>query len=443
MSKLTTSRRDLLLASAGLLGVPALGWSQAGPATTPKKLIVVFAEGGWDVTFCMDPKLACQRDHSDCIIEGPEVDENPDDPDDRERIERFGDLEIMVNDVKRPAARQFFRRWHPRIHVVNGVWTGSIAHDPCRYRILTGTPDGGSPDLATIAGFVHGGELPLGSVDLSGWGIAGPLAASSGRIGASSQIAPLLDDARAFRPATQGDRPYPLFRASEFDEAAIDAFLRGRASRVRRRFGDGGHNDSRIDDLERSVERAQQFRSRAAGIMDSLGVGQQTRFREQMKIGVNLIEAGLCHAITVDTRNDWDSHDQNAAQHRYYEDLFQDLWVILDELDSRQLLDDYVIAVVSEMTRTPVRNAAGGKDHWGHTSAMLMGAVRGNAVSGGTDQYLESLPVHLETGELRPASDGGELIKYDNLVAGILELSGVEPERWLPGVMPFRGAHVG
>jgi hypothetical protein len=110
------------------------------------------------------------------------------------------------------------------------------------------------------------------------------------------------------------------------------------------------------------------------------------------------------------------------------------------ELEQRGLLEDTVVAVLSEMTRTPLRNSATGKDHWGHTSALLLGAVRGDAVSGGTDHLLESRPIDLTTGELH---DGGELNKYDNLVAGILELVGVDPGDWLPGVTPFRGAHVG
>ena len=103
------------------------------------------------------------------------------------------------------------------------------------------------------------------------------------------------------------------------------------------------------------------------------------------------------------------------------------------------MLDNTVVAVLSEMTRTPLRNASGGKDHWGHTSALLLGAVRGNAVSGGTDGLLESMPMDLATGQLDPK---GALCKYDNLCAGLLELVGVDPEEWLPGVVPFRGARV-
>ncbi|MBX2796458.1 MAG: DUF1501 domain-containing protein [Myxococcales bacterium] len=442
MDWLTSSRREFLLASAGLLGAPSAAFARTAGGE-PKHLLVIFAEGGWDVTYCLDPKLGC----GDCSIVGPEADLDPKkgaDPDDREAIRTFGDLPIVVNEFKRPGVARFFERWHDQCHVVNGVWTGSIAHDPCRYRVLTGTASGRSPDLVSIAGFTHGQDLPLGSVDLSGWGIAGPLASSSGRIGAQAQISSLLDDQRGFR-APQAGRPYPIFRAGAEDDVAIEAYLAKRADAMRRRFSDQSHNDAAIADLERSVERAARFRNEAAPILDSLDIGDDARFVEQLRIAFELMGSGMCHSVTVDTRNDWDTHDINFLQHRYYDDLFSTLDLMLEQLQTSPLRGKLVIAVLSEMTRTPLPNKSGGKDHWGHTSALLLGGVRGNAVSGGTDRLLESLPADLTTGRLLDPADcpsGSRcLIKYDNLAAGILDLVGVDPEPWLPGVLPFRAAH--
>jgi hypothetical protein len=433
------SRRDLLLSTAALLGAPrcVLGpepKGSAGPGPA-KNLIVVFAEGGWDVTYCFDPKLSCG---SDCSIQGPEWDEIGNQPQDREAVQTFGNLPIVVNDYKRPAVRKFFERWHPRAHVVNGVWTGSIAHEPCRTRILTGTADGKRPDMATIAGHTHGNELPLGAIDLSGWSIAGPLASSTGRIGFQSQIAALIDPDSRFRAPTSAFT-YPLFEMDPTDEASVEAFVRRRAEQLRERFGDGGHNDRAIDDLLVSMERGERFRSQSAQILDSLRIGVETTFAQQLTIAADLVQGSLCHTVTIDTREEWDTHQTNSTQHYAYERTFSGLAVLMEELERRQMLDQVVVAVLSEMTRTPLRNVSGGKDHWGHTSALLLGAVRGDAVSGGTDHLLESVPMDLATGEIDP---DGELCKYDNLCAGLLELVGVDPQEWLPGVVPFRGASV-
>jgi hypothetical protein len=434
------SRRDLLLSTAALLGAPRCvlgpepqGGGGPGPA---KNLIVVFAEGGWDVTYCLDPKLSCA---GQCSIQGPEWDEVQSEPDDREAVETFGSLPIVINDAKRPAVRSFFQRWHSRAHVVNGVWTGSIAHEPCRTRILTGTADGKRPDMATITGYTHGGQLPLGAIDLSGWSIVGPLASSTGRIGFQSQIAALIDPNARFR-APSSALSYPLFEMDPTDEASVETFVRRRAEQLRERHGDrGGRNDRAIDDLLASMDRGQRFRSQSAQILDSLRIGTETSFAQQLGIAVDLVEGGLCHTVTLDTREEWDTHQYNSGQHSAYERTFTGLDALMGELERRQMLDQVVVAVLSEMTRTPLRNLSGGKDHWGHTSALLLGAVRGDAVSGATDQLLESMPMDLASGAPDP---NGSLCKYDNLCAGLLELVGVDPQEWLPGVVPFRGASV-
>ena len=437
----TVNRRRFLLSTAALLGIPGVGLSRRATAAPgeAKNLIVVLAVGGWDVTFCFDPKLGCATPEGGaCFIEGPEVDEG-DRPDDVEAVQTFGNIPVVVNPFKRPAVADFFARWGRRAHVVNGIWTGSIAHDPCRYRVLTGTPDGTRPDLATITGYERGGDRPLGSVDLSGWSISGPLAASAGRVGHRSQIKALLDPDTHFRAPASVPWTYPLFEPTEADEQAIAAFLEERAQAMRGRFqGREGRSAQRVADLIESRARARRFQEQGAGILDLLELGAASRFYDQLEMAVDLVDQQVCRAVTVDTTYDWDTHDGNIRQHLSFQDLFVGLDQLMAKLERLGHLDDTVVAVLSEMTRTPLRNAAAGKDHWGHTSALLLGAVRGDAVSGGTDHFLESLPVDLESGALDPA---GALNKYDNLCAGLLELVGVDPDPWLPGVAPFRGAH--
>ena len=433
-------RRRFLISAAASLGIPGVTLAQSGRGGGDKNLIVLLAVGGWDVTFCFDPKLGCtQPDGSSCFIEGPEVDQVQSNPDDREAVQTFGNIPVMVNPAKRPAVGEFFSAWHHRSHVINGIWTGSIAHDPCRYRLLTGTPDGTKPDLATIHGFTNGGSRPLGSVDLSGWSISGPLAASSGRVGHNSQIKALLDPDTNFRAPPQAPFNYPLYAPKQGDQAAIEDYLASRAEELKQRFGGSAANDLALLNLVESVDRGKRFTEQAAGILDTLTIGQESRFFDQLDMAVDLIDQSVCRAVTVDTTYDWDTHDVNAGQHGYYNGLFGGLSHLMEQLESRGLLDNTVVAVISEMTRTPLRNAGGGKDHWGHTSAMLMGAVQGDRVSGATDHYLESIPVNLATGEVDDA--GGDYNKYDNFCAGVLELVDVDPEEWLPNVVPFRGAH--
>ncbi len=436
-------RRDLLLAATAVAGAPRHAFSQS-IASGAKPLIVVFAEGGWDVTFCWDPKLDLVGE----TIDGPESHVGDSTPE-AETTGTFGNITVGINDIDRASVRPFFETWYPWCHVINGVWTGSIAHDPCRYRMLTGHPDGRHPDLASMTGFEHGAALPLGAVDLSGWSIAGTLASSTGRVGDQNQIVALIDDAlptnQEFSQPPAFPWDYPLSSLVPEDAASIEDFVAKRAERLRARYGDQGRNDKLIDDLIDSLDRGGRFRENADEILgdgqSALQLGRKSSFLDQVVIGVDLIEKQLCHSVTIDTRLDWDSHELNINQHGYYTDLFNGLEELMSTLQERGMLESVVVAVISEMTRTPKLNKAGGKDHWAHTSAMLMGAVRGDAMSGGTDDLLESLPVNLETGELLDEANGGELNKYDNFVAGILDLCGVDSEKYLPGVVPFRGAH--
>ena len=257
-------------------------------------------------------------------------------------------------------------------------------------------------------------------------------------MGHNSQIKALLDPNTQFRAPRDEPWNYPLYQPKAGEQAAIEDYLAARAEQLRDRFGGAAANDLALGNLIDSVDRSRRFVDQAAGILDTLQIGQESAFFDQLEMAVELIDQSVCRAVTIDTTFDWDTHDVNSLQHNYYNGLFEGLSHLMEQLEAKGLLDNTVVAVISEMTRTPLRNASTGKDHWGHTSSMLLGAVDGNRVSGATDHYLESLPVDLATGV---PTELGELNKYDNFCAGLLELVDVDPEEWLPGATPFRGAH--
>lgn len=434
------SRRALLLstgaaaAGAAVAGVAARSSPPIRSSAAPRYLVTVIAQGGWDPTYSFDPKLGLPG------IQGPELDADPDDPEDVEAVRTWGELPVLVNDRVRPNVSAFFDRWHDRAHVVNGVWMGTISHAPCLLRILTGTARRTNADLTTVFGFATGDGEPFGSVDLSGWSLAGPLAASTGRVGYQSQLKALVDPTTVFHAPADAPWTYPLFEPGAADDAAVSAYLAARAAAFGSTIADGGHNDARIADLLQSWARGAQLRAQSDAIVGGLQLGVRPGLGDQVLLCVDLLDAGLCRAVTLDSRSHWDTHENNADQHGFLDDLFLHLDQLATELDARGMLDSTVVQVVSEMGRSPLRNAGAGKDHWPHTSALLFGAgIRGSAVSGATDDRLESLTVDLETGAPYADRAQGALCKYDNLGAGLLELLGVDPEAWLPGIPPFRG----
>jgi uncharacterized protein (DUF1501 family) len=419
------SRRSFLggaLAGAGLLALPR-GKQVRAAAPAAKNLILVLASGGWDVTYALDPKPGLST------VDVPEG-----------TLTTYGDLPIWTG-AARPGVADFFAAHAASTAVVNGLVVRSIAHPECRKRVLTGTPSEASPDIGAICAHATGRELPLPYLVMGDSAFTGPLAASSGRVGQRNQIVALLDDEQAFpAPPVRGT---PRFRPDAADEADIRAFVAASAERERATRGARAFNRRQIDDFESSLARGDLLREHAAGFGAR---GRNLNAAAQMALAVDVIEQGISRAAMLSSRLQWDTHDQNGDQDAFHDEMFASLTTLIDTLASRpgaragsKLLDETLVVVVSEMSRTPKLNARAGKDHWPVTSALVIGAgVRGGRAYGGTNDRLEARPIDLARGE--PVADGATL-QTDSFLAGVLELAGVDPQPWFPGVQALRGFH--
>ena len=390
------------------------------------------ASGGWDVTFCFDPKLSVEG------IDGPEGSENPDDPDDREVVETINGHPLVINPVKRPSVARFFEAWGHRVDIVNGLWVGAIGHDTAMVRMMTGTPDDTRPDVAVIAGAELGAELPLGCIDLGGRSYAGSLASTAGTIGSRSQLKMLLDDTVAFPAPADAGFTYPLLERTDDERALLQEFLAGRIEREASAVRGISHRRERLfADMFESNSRVERFQADSGAFAELLGFGLAPSFERSASMAVELLRGGVCQTVVMDSSQNWDSHTDFTEQHATFDTFFLGLHGMMDLLELQGMLETTTVAVVSEMTRTPKSNVRGGKDHWPYTSAMLFGAgVRGGRTLGGTDDTLVPRKVSLQTGEL---SDGGAVCRYDNFCAGLLETVGVDPQPWFPDVEVYRG----
>jgi hypothetical protein len=100
------TRRGLLQGIGGIGGIGLLGGgSFPALALAPgRRMVVIRAMGGWDVTHCMDPHLSTTVGGR-LMVEGPDVNE---DQTGDEEIAVYDGLEIMANRTKRPAVDTFF-----------------------------------------------------------------------------------------------------------------------------------------------------------------------------------------------------------------------------------------------------------------------------------------------------------------------------------------------
>ena len=423
---MTLSRRNLLLSGGAALALGSLAprlarRSRAESPTVARNLIIVLASGGWDVTYSIDPKPGSE------FVDEPAG-----------TVQLFGDSPILT-DPTRSGIEAFFAEYGAITAVVNGINVRSIAHPECLERVLTGTSSSANPDLGAIAGHELAAELPVPYLVLGNVAFTGPLAASAGRIGNTNQIKALLDPADAYVSPPGSPYAHEPYVPTGDEEALIRQFVQARTERERATRGQRGSNRARIDDFTASLERGDRLRE----FSDELGPrGVTLQFANQLALATDAIARDISHAVMVDTRLPWDTHANNVRQGMLHDQLFAGLDVLVGDLATRPgrsagkaMLDETVVVVMSEMSRTPRINAGDGKDHWPVTSALVIGAgVAGGRTYGGTDDSQVAVAVDFASGS--PAA-GGQQLMNDHIAAGVLALLGIDSSKYLPATEAF------
>jgi hypothetical protein len=412
------SRREWLKGALAAAALSSLPWwrrmASAQSVDLPRNLLLVFAQGGWDVTTTFDPKLGLDT-----------VDSPPGD------LQRFGELTLLTG-PQRPAVARFFTDFGAISAVVNGVEVRSIAHEECAKRIFTGTNSDASPDVAAISGVHHGADLAVPYMILGNTAYTGPFGGSTGRAGAAGQLVTLLHPDASYGKNFGGQG---RFDGDAQEEALIRDFVAARARRDKAlRAGDAGRNARKFDDLIGSIDRRDKLKALIRGGSD---LSTQLELRPQMELAIKCFKENLSRAAVVEHGVEWDTHSESDPQQMAnFEDLFGHLHFLMTSLERERLLDSTTVVVLSEMSRTPKRNEAMGKDHWPVTSALVIGTnVRGGRAYGATDDQLQSLPINLDTGLVDQQGQG---ITSASFAAGLLHLVGVDHAPWFPDTAPLR-----
>ncbi|MBY0230454.1 MAG: DUF1501 domain-containing protein [Gemmataceae bacterium] len=102
-----------------------------------------------------------------------------------------------------------------------------------------------------------------------------------------------------------------------------------------------------------------------------------------------------CHFV-------WDTHERNFSilRHNHLPSFDRTYSALMEDLDSRGMLDETLVVVMGEMGRTPKINKEAGRDHWTHCYSVLLagGGIRGGQAYGASDAhaaYVKDRPVHI------------------------------------------------
>lgn len=133
-------------------------------------------------------------------------------------------------------------------------------------------------------------------------------------------------------------------------------------------------------------------------VRDRYGDGKPYKFQydgaptvnDHLLMARRLVEAGT--RVVSLSYGRWDSHSKNFDLVRDHgSKLDQGLSALLDDLETRGILDDVTVIAWGEFGRTPRINKDAGRDHWPQVSCALMfgGGIKGGQVVGATNRLGE------------------------------------------------------
>jgi uncharacterized protein (DUF1501 family) len=372
---LAPTRRELLMLSAGVMGVSYSGWLKAlaahaaeeSPAKRPQKsCILLWMDGGPSHIETFDPK--------------PEA-----------GAEIRGDLEAIETAVPGILIGEKFPKlapWMNHAAILRGMSTSEADHARARIYMHTGYKPGFGgvtyPGLgSTVSAEVGDSTSPLPNFVVTG--------------------APLVKHDVIRDPGFRGPHHQPLVLANA-NGGLEDAMPKIPTGEFDRRVGLLEHLEAQFA----RTTKAPEANAHQAGLEAALRLMRSDRsqafdlsqepdkvreaygdsdFGRGCLLARRLIEAGVSF-VEVYLAN-WDSHDKRVADQtrNLMTQVDSGLSALIADLHERGRLDDTLIIWMGEFGRTPRINNNSGRDHYARAWSTLLagGGVRGGQVIGETN----------------------------------------------------------
>lgn len=403
----TLTRRRLLQTGAMGISSIALTTLMAKPvaaadrglhhAAKAKRVIWLYMDGGMSHLDTFDPKPRLTQDHGKPFplpMEATQFDSNGPVLKSPWEFKQHGQSGIAISSLFPHIAKHA-----DRLAVIRSMTNESAVHANANYWMNTGWGMMGRPSIGSWVSYGLGSEAD----DLPGYVVLnGGLIPTGG-----------IDNFKSgFLPATHGptlfERSDPAVPNLTPADAARQPAQLGLIGALDRGFSASLGRPDAVESAIRNYELAAKLQVSVPGLLDLANESKATRelygldhafehtrtYARQCLLARRLSERGVRFValsmprVQGDTR--WDAHGGLTKNHdEHARTVDQPIAALLTDLATRGLLDDTLVAFVTEFGRTPFSQGGDGRDHnqYGFSVWLAGGGVRGGTVYGATDEY--------------------------------------------------------
>jgi len=466
MSSHHPSRRAFLAQLSGALGLAHLGpsaiqtllygrergapfaqaFAQAGQgAARAKRLLYLHFDGGWDLLLGLDPRDPADFPDAEAPSTGIETAYT--------RLPaRYSRGPIDVGPFKLGPCAAPLAPWAERIALLRGIDMGTLTHEVGRRYLNTARPPAGvsaqGVSISSYAASALGGEqlIPHLAHRFESYHLDLPSEASALNVASVDHLQYLLQETLglpSYAPAhLRGALNRYWAKQAEAYEARWAQLPQGALEADPRSFDELRKTlalRSRARSLvTASLHESFQFGSEAlASLRAHYGLSPQQLDTPSGRaaLAAQALKTDLSRVVSLTLADGLDTHDgQWANEHsaRLEQGLIALSQLLSDLADSPapdgsgSLLDQTLIVVTSEFSRTPRLNARGGRDHHLANAALLIGGpVRGAQVFGeSSPRFMGPLKVDTVTGRADP---NGLALRPQELMVTVLAGLGLSP----------------
>ncbi|HIL96088.1 MAG TPA: DUF1501 domain-containing protein [Pseudomonadales bacterium] len=363
-------KKTMLLGAAGLALPVSSRLYAANAGYTGRLLILLQAEGGWDVTSFCDPKVNQPGE--------PEIN----------HWSSNGSIQTAGNIAYAPFAdnSNFFNKYYGDLLVINGVDAQTNSHSTGILHNWSGRNSEGFPSLSAMFAAQQAPDQALSYINCGGFAQTANLIRFS-----------RLDDIGALRqllkPEVESEGT--TIRSTD-DMTRIRAYRR---SRVQRLIADPTNLPRLQYNLEAYAE-ALDNKSSLTNFADFIPSDDEiieievvnnevsSNLRRQIQMALSAFEAGISSAVDLHTFG-YDTHvDHDTLHAPLYAHLVNSIDFLWTLAEQKGIADRITLVIGSDFGRTPNYNSDNGKDHWPIGSVLVMeqNPSWGNRVFGETDE---------------------------------------------------------